>query len=192
MQSEYITICSAKYDNRRKEESSEEKNVFANNMPFEYSSINSNEFTYIFEQNRHMLTDVVGLIYKIKGNAIVSASSRDLFSSPFKDGKNPFESQVYRHSNVLRVFEKDGYSIYGFGTRICSPKSALFGSNVKQVREVLLEKSKIEPIGVFYMSYNMPQKAIELQQKYNIKSEPIRIRERNDYHFYDLNELFEQ
>ena len=160
-------------------------------MPFEYSSVNTDDFTYIFEQNRMGIENVAGLIYKITGDAIISASSRDLFSTPFVDGKNPFVHEVYHHSNVLRLYQKDGYEMYGLGTRICTPKSAIKGSNVKQVREVLLDKSKIEPVGVFYMSQQVPERARELQKEYNFKNPPVRISPKNKFKYYDLRELYD-
>ena len=137
-----------------------------------------------------MSSNVVGLIYKISGDAIISASSRDMFSSPFKNGENPFKNEVYHHSNVLKLFDKDGYSIFGFGTRICTPNSAIMGSNVKQVREIVLDKSKIEPVGVFYISENIPERARELQKEYNIEKERIRITPKNKLNYIDLNEIY--
>ena len=191
----YVLMLTAKFRNRRNETftKSEIENVkkFVKDVPIEYSSVNTEDYTFIFEQD--WVDNIAGLVYKINGDAIVSASFKDMFSTPYKNKENPFR-ELYRYSNVMRLFEKDGYEIYGLGTRICTPKAAILGSSCLGVREVLLDKSKIKPVAVFYLdkydSNKIPERAKELMEEYNIKKPPVKITPRNKYHYYDLREFY--
>ena len=182
----YLIALSAKYKHRKNEVASDETNSFSKDMPFEYASINTNDFTFIFEENRTYSANIAGLIYKISGDAIISASSKDLLSTPFKNGKTPFKIEIYHHSNVLKLYEKNGYEMFGYGTKICTPNSAIMGNEVKQVREIVLDKSKIKPVAVFYMGNVVPERARELQKEYNLTNEPIKIESKNELKFLDL------
>ena len=191
----YALLLTAKFRNRRNEvftkDEIEQVKSFVKNVPIEYSSLNTDDYTFVFEQEWN--DEIVGLVYKISGDSIISASFKDMFTTPLKDKKNPFRESYY-YSNVMRLFEKDGYEIYGLGTRICTPKAAIKGATCLGVREVLLDKSKIEPVAVFYFDKydrkKAPERAEELMKEYNIKKPPIRVTPRNKYHYFDLRELY--
>ena len=187
----YCNLLTAKYKNRTFEARTEEKDEFMKNLPIEYSSVNSDDFTFLFEQKTSLNFGIAGLVYNIEEGAIIAASSNDLFSTPYKNDATPFK-EAFHHSNVLRVFCKDDYSVYSQGTKICTPNAALKDMQVLTVKEVLLDRSKIKPVAVFYMSNDntIPERALELQKEYDIKEPPIRVYGRNKENYVDLEEVF--
>ena len=121
----------------------------------------------------------------------------DMISIEFCDGKCETPDQFF-HSKVDKCFDNGKSQIYCTGTKICPPQ-AIFDTSADTINEIILDKSKIEVVGVFYMpksDRDTPDRLMEFveeQEKLVGHELPIiELHKVNKLHQYDLDEIFSQ
>ena len=157
----------------------------------------SNEKTKLYNQEMQLQKGIVGIIAKPQKDAIVGISMHDMISIEFCDGKCETPDQFF-HSKVDKCFDNGKSQIYCTGTKICPPQ-AIFDTCADTINEIILDKSKIEIMGVFYVKNSqreIPARLKEYLAEQELiaghKLPVIQLQKINKLKQYDLDEVFSQ
>lgn len=190
----YSYLVHAKLGDWRKQGTSKDVQKYVNSLKFMSTSYVNQDKTKFYMEKQYKDCGMVGYILSIKKGAFIAGNYNDMFSTELVDGKSEYVEN-YSYSPVKKLYVKGNSVIYGNGTRICSPQSAI-DSPANIVNEVILDKEFVRLESVFYVKpywerYN--DDLVEAIKKMLQKTEnpqPVRLHCFNRLNQPDLEEIY--
>lgn len=177
--SNYSYLAHICLDQWRKQEQTPEYKDYCNNLACYSTSYINNDKTKFFLERQYKSAGMVGFLVNIEKGAFIAGGNNDIFSTEYINGKCEFDER-YNYSPVKRLYVKGNNVIYGNGTRLCTPKSAI-NSPVGTPNEILLDREHIRFERPFYLmpEWNMYKedlfKRLEQMSKTTKNPEPLRL-----------------
>ena len=175
----YSYLAHLKLGNWRRQGTSKEVEEYVKNLKFLSASYINQDKTKFYMEKIYKDRGLVGYILSIDKGAFIAGNNNDMFSTELVDGKCEY-IEKYSYSPVKRLYIKGNNVVFGNGTRICTPQSAI-NSPASTVNEVLLDKEFVHLDRVFYVKpywerYNEDlQKAIACLTPKAKNAEPVRL-----------------
>lgn len=177
--SNYSYLAHVCFDQWRKQEQTPEFKEYCKNLAYYSTSYINNDKTKFFLEREYKSAGMVGYLVNIEKGAFIAGGYNDIFSTEYINGKCEFYEK-YNYSPVKKLYVKGNNVIYGNGTRLCTPKSAI-NSPVGTPNEILLDREHISFERPFYLmpEWNMYKenlfKKLDEMGKIAKNSDPLRL-----------------
>ena len=190
----YSYLAHLKLGNWRRQGTSKEVEEYVKNLKFLSTSYINQDKTKFYMENRFKDCGMAGYVLTIDKGAFIAGKNNDMFTTELVDGKCEYV-ESYSYSPVKRLYVKGNSVVYGNGTRICTPQSAI-NSPASTVNEVLLDREFVHLERVFYVKpywdkYKDDLQALVTKMTQKTKySEPLQLFCFNKLPQANLDELF--
>ena len=145
----YSYLAHVSINQWRKQALTDEFKEYCDNLTCYATSYINNDKTKFFLERQYKAAGMVGYLVKFDKGAFIAGGNNDIFATEYINGKCEFVEK-YNYSPVKRLYVKGNNVVYGNGTRICTPKSAIT-SAVGTPNEILLDKDHIHLERAFYV-----------------------------------------
>lgn len=145
----YSYLAHVCIDQWRKQEQTPEFKEYCKNLVGYSTSYINNDKTKFFLERQYRDAGMVGYLVNFDKGAFIAGGNNDIFATEYIDGKCEFVEK-YNFSPVKCLYVKGKSVIYGNGTRICTPKSAITAP-VGTPSEIILDREFIHLESAFYV-----------------------------------------
>lgn len=145
----YSYLAHVNIDQWRKQAQTQELQEYCKNLVSYSTSYINNDKTKFFLERQYRDAGMVGYLVNFDKGAFIAGGNNDIFATEYIDGKCEFVEK-YNYSPVKCLYIKGNHTIFGNGTRICTPKSAITAP-VGTPSEILLDREFIHLEGAFYV-----------------------------------------